>query len=1004
MNAKTVLMIFTIKTLLMAPSVFTLSPNNSLTPNALAQAPTLRANGKIAYTSNRDGNLEIYAMNADGTNQTRLTNNPGVDDHPAFSPDGRKIAFLSQNSSGAYTIKLMNADGTNQTDLTSIDHDNYQYPWHGTESLSWSPDGNRIAFEEGGEIYIIKIDGSNRTNLTNHPAFDYEPSWSPDGARIIFASTRVFFTLLHTMKTDGSDVGALPSDGDFWDQSPDWSPNGNKIVFVAHHDEDLPIIYTANADGANRQIFDRYTCNPVCSQHRNKPKWSPDGMKIVFHSWDFSSDDAEIYVKNVDGSGFAQLTNTAGSNFNPSWQPLVSSSGALDLTFGTGGKVVTNLSGGNEPDKMAIQPDGKIVVQGRSYTNNYSDSFLVRYNPNGTLDTNFGTGGKVVTPYQAPTFEYFTDGLAILPDGKILVSGCVNNCAAFAVFRFNGDGSRDASFGVNGVAVASSRGGINLWDEGRTLRVQPDGRIVVVGAFFSQCDDTGCNIDGIGAARFNADGSVDTAFGNGGKLVIPPSTANNFWGVDDLAVLPDGKLLLIGSRRDPAYNRPNVFLSRINANGTLDASFGTNGILLPQTDPSYDISKLAIQPDGKILFAAFNGHVSPTYSTIVRLNADGSFNASFGANGKVVIPNTEGVFYRSILIQSNGKILAGGGVGTSGTFQLRFAILRLHADGSRDASFGSNGTVTTLMASYGGLVSDLALQPDGKLVACGWVQNYDSDPDIGLARYDLDAPRRTLFDFDGDGKSDISVFRSTDRVWYVNRSTQGFSATQFGLSTDKTTPADFDGDGRADIAVYRDGTWYLLRSTAGFAAVQFGLADDVPQPADFDGDGRAELAVYRGGNWFTLNLSNNQFQSVQFGLATDKPIVGDYDGDDRADYAVYRDGVWYLLRSSQGFAAIHFGLSTDRLVPADYDDDGRTDLAVYRDGIWYLLQSSQGFTAFQFGLATDIPVPADYDGDGRADAAVYREGNWYLRQSANGFSAQQFGLPSDKPVPTAYLP
>ena len=369
-----------------------------------------------------------------------------------------------------------------------------------------------------------------------------------------------------------------------------------------------------------------------------------------------------------------------------------------------------------------------------------------------------------------------------MPDGKILVSGNVKNPVSgkndFAIFRFNGDGSSDPSFGANGVVVASFRGGDNTYYErADTLRVQHDGRIVLVGILASQCDEIGdCRVDGIGAARFNADGSIDTSFGNNGKLIIPTSSTLYFWSVDDLAVLPDGKLLLIGARYDPAYNRPNVFLSRINANGTLNASFGANGILLPQTDPSYDISELAIQPDGKIIFAAFNAHISPTYSTIVRLNPDGSFDASFGANGKVVIPNTEGLFYKSVLIQSDGKILAGGGALTSGTAPFRFAILRLSTDGSRDTSFGLNGTVTTLMASNGGLVSDLALQPDGKLVAVGSVQNYDSDSDIGLARYLLDAARKTLFDFDGDAKADVSVFRSSDRIWYLNQSTNGFSA------------------------------------------------------------------------------------------------------------------------------------------------------------------------------------------------------------------------------------
>jgi subtilisin-like proprotein convertase family protein len=264
------------------------------------------------------------------------------------------------------------------------------------------------------------------------------------------------------------------------------------------------------------------------------------------------------------------------------------------------------------------------------------------------------------------------------------------------------------------------------------------------------------------------------------------------------------------------------------------------------------------------------------------------------------------------------------------------------------------------------------------------------------------------FDFDGDGKADVSVFRPADGVWYLNRSSQGFAAIQFGISTDKLAPADYDGDGKTDFGVFRDGNWYLLRSTAGFTAVQFGAAGDVPQAADYDGDGKAELALYRAsaGSWYVLNLQNNQFNALQFGAGGDKPVAADYDGDGKADAAVYRpaDGTWYMLRSQQGFTGVQFGISTDKPVVGDYDGDGRADQAVYRDGTWYLLRSSQGFTAVQFGIQTDLPAPADYDGDGKTDFAVFRGGNWYLQQSTSGFNGFQFGAVGDKPVPNAFVP
>ena len=266
-------------------------------------------------------------------------------------------------------------------------------------------------------------------------------------------------------------------------------------------------------------------------------------------------------------------------------------------------------------------------------------------------------------------------------------------------------------------------------------------------------------------------------------------------------------------------------------------------------------------------------------------------------------------------------------------------------------------------------------------------------------------PRRTLFDFDGDGKADVSVFRPSDSIWYLLRSQAGFTATQWGLSNDKLAPADFDGDGKTDIAVYRSGTWYLQRSSLGSAEVAFGNPLDIPQPADFDGDGKAELAVFRpsNGTWYVLNLVNNQFSVVQFGASTDRPVVGDYDGDGKADYAVYRDGTWYLQRSSLGFQSLAFGVSTDMPVPGDYDGDGKTDVAVFRPstGTWYLQQSAAGFTGVRFGIATDLPEPADYDGDGKTDVTVFRNGTWYQLRSTQGFALVQFGVTNDKPIPNA---
>lgn len=276
--------------------------------------------------------------------------------------------------------------------------------------------------------------------------------------------------------------------------------------------------------------------------------------------------------------------------------------------------------------------------------------------------------------------------------------------------------------------------------------------------------------------------------------------------------------------------------------------------------------------------------------------------------------------------------------------------------------------------------------------------------------------RATAFDYDGDHKSDISVFRPSEGAWYLNQSQAGLYGTFFGFGSDKIAPADYDGDGKTDIAVYRPSTgiWYVLRSSDGNVSYYvFGLAEDLPTPADYDGDGKADVSVFRPstGTWYRQNSSDGSFFGIQFGTSEDKPTIGDFDGDGKSDIAVFRPstGAWYRINSQDGSPyGEFFGLGSDILAPADYDGDGKTDLGVFRPstGIWYKKHSSNSlYTYFIFGLAGDIPAPADYDGDGHADICVFRpsDGTWYRHNSSNTqFVAVQFGTNGDVPTQTAF--
>ena len=277
-------------------------------------------------------------------------------------------------------------------------------------------------------------------------------------------------------------------------------------------------------------------------------------------------------------------------------------------------------------------------------------------------------------------------------------------------------------------------------------------------------------------------------------------------------------------------------------------------------------------------------------------------------------------------------------------------------------------------------------------------------------------PRVQASDFDGDGLSDITVFRPSSATWFTRFSASGFSttaSTQFGLNGDIPVNGDYDGDRRTDHAVYRPstGVWFIQRSSTGtLLMVNWGAAGDVPMPADWDGDGRMDPAIYRpsAGQWF-LTLSSGGGAVVNHGLSTDTPFAADFDGDGRGDQAVYRPstGQWFLKLSSGAFGGTivrQWGLAGDLPLTGDFDGDGRSEIAVFRPSTaeWFGIDPIT--TAFvlnrQWGLNGDITVPHDYDGDGVNDTAVFRpsSGQWFIRRSTNGTLLNLFwGLSGDIP-------
>ena len=307
------------------------------------------------------------------------------------------------------------------------------------------------------------------------------------------------------------------------------------------------------------------------------------------------------------------------------------------------------------------------------------------------------------------------------------------------------------------------------------------------------------------------------------------------------------------------------------------------------------------------------------------------------------------------------------------------------------------------------IVTELVAQSNGLIQAATYGRGaFQINPNPGQ-----DAP----FDFDGDGKTDIAIFRPTPAEWWYRRSSTGETiAAQFGNSADKLTPADWTGDGKADIAIWRPATgeWFILRSEDGsFLSFPFGASGDIPATGDFDGDGKADAVIFRPSTatWY-IQKSGGGTIIQQFGAAEDKPVVADYDGDGRSEIAIYRPSVgeWWYQRSSNGqTVATQFGNSADKPVQGDYTGDGKADIALYQpsSGYWYILRSEDGsFYSFPFGASGDVPAPGDFDGDGKTDAAIFRPAaaTWYVQRSVAGTQIIGFGLGADTPVPNAYVP
>lgn len=958
-----------------------------------------------------------------------------------IQPDGKILIggfFTEVNGFAVSGVARLNADGSTDTSFKSLDF--YGASGSGGEVFA-------IALQTDGKILV----GGNFLGAGSSPVPGLR-RLNADGS--LDTSFNIF-----EISTDSTvyDIVILPD---------------NKILVGGYKIG----IFRLNADGTFDNTFTQSQSGNQFFGVKDI-ELQPDGkiliggggssVGVLDRLTDTGADDNTFFSSSIGGGQIEEVKVRpdgkiliAGTFSNVNTYPwskiaLLDSTGLIDITF--------NSSDPNDAvNDTFLRPDGKILIAGRFTTcDDISRIRIAQLNANGLLDSS--------VQFNTTTSFGWINDVELQPDGKILVGGGIqfpgiNPPTNNSLVRFNANGTSDSTF----APLVNRTGAVY-----KTLP-QPDGKILAAGEFAYA---NGVKRNSL--VRFNVDGSVDTSFvpffnnltpvptiyslavQSDGKILVGLNLAGRvrrlntdgtedtgFAGpfaftINDIVPLSNGQILVGGD-----YGPSAGFIKRINANGMDDPSFAP-----PQ--PNGSVYKILVQPDGKILIGGEFTQIGATpRGRIARLNAtdgslDNTFNSPLGANSTVF----------DLDLQADGKVILGGRFSQLNGSSNQVSIGRLNADGTLDTGFvqstnswvlavkilpdgkiliggsmgavqgaahngiarlNSNGTVDAAFNTFASTtVQDINLQSDGKILLGGAFVKINGLSAVRIARLlNSSVPLRILFDYDGDGKADVSVYRSSNNYWYLSRSSDAqLTYYYFGVPGDIPTPADYDGDGKTDLAIFRPSSgdwWYQSSITGVFIGKHWGSNGDIPRPSDFDGDGKADYIVYHPANnyWYRLSSGTGQSSEIYFGTAGDKPLIGDFDGDGKSDPAIFRPSTgvfWYMSSIDSVHRAIPWGTSTDLPVPADYDGDGKTDAAVYRPstGFWYIYLSGNGSYSFtNFGISEDKPVPADYDGDGKADIAVYRpsNGTWYMLRSTAGFNAQQFGNSTDVPTPNTLVP
>jgi uncharacterized delta-60 repeat protein len=738
------------------------------------------------------GSLDT-TFDTDGKVTTDFGNSADVSRAILLQADGKIILAGSSSDDiggNAFGLARYNADGS--LDLNFGSHGKVIFSGDGAsaEAAVLQPDGKIVVAGSGmwADWNNLMVQGFELARFNNDGTVD--TSFGTDGIvrTILGSSSFMDADYAHSLllQPDGRIIAAGTSYtngfSDFAlarynsDGSPDYTfdGDGQLITDFGEHDYETSAILQQdgrivlaggyqngggsdiavaryNTNGSLDTTFDgdgKLVSDLGGSEYANAVTLQPDGKMIV-----------------VGSTGSNVGTDILLARYN--------SSGSLDTTFDTDGKVITNFTE-DEQQAMAVtlDPGGRIVIAATAILDSNGEFALARYNTNGSPDTTFDGDGKLTTAVGSGSETSYA--VLLQPDGRIIATGTSDNLlnSDFAMVRYNTNGSMDTSFYHTG-KVTTDFGGGSGYEHGYAVALQPDGRILVAGGHHNS--NYAANF---ALARYSTNGSLDPTFGNDGRVTTDFGIRTQNVGYTNyaraIAVQPDGRIIVVGSS---GSGGSRIALARYNTDGSLDRTFDKDGKVI--TDFGLSIGQgwaVALQPDGKIVVAGDNGtsndHSELSSLVVIRYNPNGSLDTTFDGDGQVVtyFTGNDHASGRAVVIQPDGKILVAGYNYTNAA-GYSIALVRYQSDGSLDTTFDGDGKVTTGFNGYDySFAYGLALQPDGRIVVAGYAMAVSgiggySSQDIILARYN---PNGSLDQtFDGDGKVVTDFGDDYEQAWAV---------------------------------------------------------------------------------------------------------------------------------------------------------------------------------------------------------------------------------------------